>query len=41
MIERWLIGGLRLRVFHSLAELNVAIGEMLRISRGGRSAGPA
>lgn len=30
MIERWLIGGLRHRTFHSLAELNAAIGEMLR-----------
>lgn len=30
VIERWLIGGLRHRTFHSLAELNAAIGEMLR-----------
>src|ERR1700757_1827470 len=30
VIERWLIGGLRHRIFHSLAELNAAIGEMLR-----------
>jgi len=29
VIERWLIGGLRHRVFHSLAELNAAIGAML------------
>lgn len=30
VIERWLIGGLRHRNFHALAELNAAIGEMLR-----------
>jgi transposase len=30
VIERWLIGGLRHRIFYSLAELNAAIGEMLR-----------
>lgn len=30
VIERWLIGGLRHRTFPTLAELNVAIGEMLR-----------
>ena len=30
VIERWLIGGLRHRIFHSLAELNAAIGEILR-----------
>jgi transposase len=29
VIERWLIGGLRHRIFHSLAELNAAIGAML------------
>jgi transposase len=29
VIERWLIGGLRHRIFHSLAELNAAIGAIL------------
>ncbi|MGY3473510.1 IS21 family transposase [Bradyrhizobium ottawaense] len=29
VIERWLIGGLRYRIFHSLAELNAAIRAML------------
>ena len=29
IVERWLIGRLRNRVFHSLAELNAAIGELL------------
>jgi transposase len=29
IVERWLIGRLRHRVFHSLAEVNAAIGEML------------
>jgi len=29
IVERWLIGRLRNRVFHSLAELNAAIGAML------------
>lgn len=29
IVERWLLGRLRHRVFHSLAELNAAIGEML------------
>src|SRR3984885_15590242 len=29
IVERWLIGRLRNRVFYSLAELNVAIGELL------------
>jgi transposase len=29
IVERWLIGRLRSRVFHSLAELNAAIGELL------------
>jgi transposase len=30
IVERWLLGRLRNRIFHSLAELNVAVGEMLR-----------
>ncbi len=30
IVERWLIGRLRNRVFHSLAELNAAIGELLQ-----------
>src|SRR5215471_9114436 len=30
IVERWLIGRLRNRVFHSLAELNGAIGELRR-----------
>ena len=30
IVERWLIGRLRNRVFHSLTELNVAIGDLLR-----------
>jgi transposase len=30
IVERWLLGRLRNRIFHSLAELNRAIGEMLR-----------
>src|SRR5246127_703544 len=30
IIERWLLGRLRHRRFHSLAELNMAIGELLR-----------
>ncbi len=29
MVERWLLGRLRHRVFHSLAEVNAAIGELL------------
>ena len=29
IVERWLLGRLRNRVFHSLAELNAAIGELL------------
>src|SRR6201996_5908039 len=29
MVERWLLGRLRHRTFHSLAELNAAIGELL------------
>lgn len=29
IVERWLLGRLRHRVFHSLAEVNVAIGELL------------
>ena len=30
IVERWLLGRLRHRRFHSLAELNAAIGELLR-----------
>jgi transposase len=30
IVERWLIGRLRNRVFYSLAELNAAIGDLLR-----------
>jgi hypothetical protein len=30
IIERWLLGRLRHRRFYSLAELNAAIGELLR-----------
>jgi transposase len=30
IVERWLIGRLRNRIFHSLAEVNKAIGEMLQ-----------
>src|SRR3954454_2100417 len=30
IVERWLLGWLRHRRFHSLAELNAAIGELLR-----------
>jgi transposase len=30
IVERWLLGRLRNRVFHSLVELNAAIGELLR-----------
>jgi hypothetical protein len=30
IIERWLLGRLRHRPFYSLAELNAAIGELLR-----------
>jgi transposase len=30
IVERWLIGRLRNRTFHSLAEVNAAIGELLR-----------
>ena len=30
IIERWLLGRLRHRRFHRLAELNIAIGELMR-----------
>jgi transposase len=30
IVERWLLGRLRNRIFHSLAELNAAIGDLLR-----------
>jgi transposase len=30
IVERWLLGRLRNRVFHNLAEVNAAIGELLR-----------
>jgi hypothetical protein len=33
IVERWLISRLRNRVFHSLAELNAAIGELLSLPR--------
>ena len=42
IVERWLLGRLRRRTFYSLAEVNAAIGEMLKIStRNGLSAGSA
>jgi hypothetical protein len=36
VIERWLLGSLRHRRFYSLAELNAAIGELLRQLNVGR-----
>jgi len=42
MVERWLLGRLRHRIFHSLAEVNAAIAELLTGStRNGRSGGSA
>jgi transposase len=46
IVERWLLGRLRHRRFYSLAELNAAIGELLRqlneerrhLAYGGRAA---
>jgi hypothetical protein len=29
MVERWLLGRLRRRIFHSLAEVNAAIAELM------------
>ena len=31
IVERWLLGRLRHRVFHSLAEVNAAIAELLKV----------
>ncbi len=42
MVERWLLGRLRHRTFHSLAEVNAAIAELMTGStRSGRSGGSA